>query len=114
MTTSAHELARTYDCKVPGCDGDAKTNTGLYAYLCERHTAERKKATPAQRPTPSKNGHTVAQLRGLTRMAREVDRLQEKATQATTVALAAKRAYEEAHARYELALREAIGGADRS
>lgn len=31
----------TYDCKVEGCDGEARQNMGPYAYLCDYHREEK-------------------------------------------------------------------------
>jgi hypothetical protein len=37
---SGHEFAKTYDCKVPGCDQEASKGRGPYAFLCDFHVTE--------------------------------------------------------------------------
>lgn len=38
------EAFRTYDCKIPNCDGEAAHARGPFALLCEYHKEEKRKA----------------------------------------------------------------------
>lgn len=39
VVVPADELARTAFCKIYGCEREALATRGLYAYLCDEHTA---------------------------------------------------------------------------
>jgi hypothetical protein len=41
----AHELTTTYDCKTPGCNGEARSRTGRHAY-CQACRIARGTALP--------------------------------------------------------------------
>lgn len=49
----ADELAKTYDCKTPGCTGEARSSTGRHAY-CDRCRVARGTALPDGTPIEAK------------------------------------------------------------
>jgi len=79
---SAQEPTATYVCRFPDCTAIVNGSRGLAAY-CPAHRPERK-------PRPERAGGAAEQLRALTRLARDVDRLEARARALTADALAAK------------------------
>jgi hypothetical protein len=52
-TVKAEKLAKTFDCKSPGCDGTARSQTGRHAY-CDRCRVARGTALPDGTPIEAK------------------------------------------------------------
>jgi hypothetical protein len=51
---SGHELAKTYDCRTPGCTGEARSKTGRHAY-CDECRIVHGTAWPDGAPIESKS-----------------------------------------------------------
>jgi hypothetical protein len=47
--TDVQDATSSYDCKVPGCNGEARANRGPNAYLCPAHIRDRPPASGAPR-----------------------------------------------------------------
>lgn len=108
--TSAHELGGSFDCRVPGCVNTAVSSKGIYAYLCDSHTAEkRRKNAAAPAPAPAAGGGFTGNLAELQRLARRADKTRADAKALTEKALVAKRVADGAAEMYRRALREAVG-----
>jgi hypothetical protein len=60
---SGHELAKTYDCKTPGCTGEARAKTGRHAY-CDACRIARGTALPDGSPIESKIHVTSGRKKG--------------------------------------------------
>lgn len=52
MELNAHDAARHFDCKRPGCTEAARSDRGTYAYLCDTHKAERRTELGLDGPSP--------------------------------------------------------------
>lgn len=50
--TTAHDATSSFDCKTPGCTGEARSNRGKYAYLCDHCIRTKKADEPAPQPRP--------------------------------------------------------------
>jgi hypothetical protein len=59
--TSAHELTQSYDCKTPGCTGEASSRTGRHAY-CLTCRVARGTALPDGTPIEAKP-HVISRRR---------------------------------------------------
>lgn len=46
---SAHDLTKTYDCRIVGCAQTAQASRGTYAYLCPEHIADKKRKAATAR-----------------------------------------------------------------
>jgi hypothetical protein len=62
-TVSGHELVKTFDCKTPGCTGDARSATGRHAY-CTACRIARGTALPDGSPIESKPKVTSRRKKG--------------------------------------------------
>jgi hypothetical protein len=109
---SAHDLGRSYDCRTPGCTGTAKSATGMYAYLCDTHAAEKKNSSgPRKSPTAgTTGGGFMADLARLKQLARQADKTRATAEDLVGKALVAKKTADTAGDDYQRALREALAG----
>lgn len=127
MSTSIQSATATIDCRWPGCTNEAKSDRGIYAYLCETHIEEKRRTgvTPAfdrpvngggPRPAPvrvrdvSGDGFE-AKVKELAKLGREADRAREKAKDATEKALAAKRRADLLEQAFRVRTRELMGDA---
>lgn len=87
MDTPGHELTKTYYCKAPGCENEARSPVGAYAY-CDEH-----RTRPGPRGARHSNGGEgtmASKLASLRAQANKVDRLRAKAAKLTAEALKAK------------------------
>jgi hypothetical protein len=73
----------THYCKYPGCENEARSRVGRYAY-CAEHQSQR----PAQAP---RDDTMTARIASLAAGARKVDAARAKAEKLTRAALQAKR-----------------------
>ncbi len=111
---SANELLGTFDCRVQGCTLEARSSRGPYAYLCDEHIEEKKKAAPASTSEAVANGSSyVGRLKGLIGHAKRVDQAYAQAArQRASVepqirkAKAAKDSADQIAAEFRQALRE--------
>jgi hypothetical protein len=69
-TLSAHDVTKTYDCKTPGCDGEARTKTGRHAYCtpiarCAAmpHPERESRAASASRPRLHRPAPPLSRMR---------------------------------------------------
>src|SRR6266849_10231574 len=62
-TVSGHELAKSFDCRTPGCTGEARSATGRHAYCTECRIA-RGTALPDGSPIESKPKVTSGRKKG--------------------------------------------------
>lgn len=110
---NAQDVTSTYDCKVPGCTQEAKSNRGPFAYLCAEH---RDRSTAARSgSTPVTNGATVEQrIKSLASLAREVDRAKDHARKLDERALDAKAVASTKEAEFQRIMREVLGGDARA
>lgn len=79
---AAHELGRTYDCRIANCDQQATHNRGPYAYLCDFHKRQRQAEPrrPAEKPAPATSGPGFEEkAKGLVALGRDVDRAYRRA-----------------------------------
>lgn len=109
MSTSAHDLTRTVLCKEPGCEQEAAASTGIYGLLCTQHAdAKRKARTEAAAQPKPKAGRNLQHLTELIQLAKDADKLEQKATRLPAQARKATQDALTARQRYQAALREAL------
>lgn len=77
-TISANELTTTHYCKAPGCENEAKSPVGRYAY-CAEHQGTARPAAASRNGSASSVGSTEQALRDLVALAKSVDRAKAKA-----------------------------------
>lgn len=107
--TNAQHATQTYDCRFPGCTGEAKSNRGPHAYLCDDHKGERPVAAPKSNGGGhAKGGGFESQVRELAALGRAADKAHAKYEDALSRARTAKEKAEEARRGYQTALRDAL------
>lgn len=113
-TLSVADATRSYDCKTPGCRGEAKTNRGPYTLLCAeciRTSGQRERAVDA-----AKAGHRTrlaAPSRDLYLAAKRVDVARGRQAKHDAALAAAIRKLQAAHRKKAEALAAAVATAER-
>lgn len=110
-SVSANDLTKTHYCKAPGCENEARSPVGRYAY-CSDHQGTAASAREAGGSAGSTTGAEQA-LRDLLSLAKQVDRAKAKAEKAQRTANEANRRADSLEADYKDALAAAAGGTAR-
>lgn len=108
MSVSAHELTQTHFCKFPGCENEASSPVGRYAY-CREHQGQSKQAARRNGGGVASADTLAGRIKALSALAAKADRLEAKSRRLQ--AEADRAALEAGEARDELAtqLREVTG-----
>lgn len=102
-------VGHTFDCKYDSCTQSAKSNRGIFAYLCDHHIEVEKRARAQQAPHPPRQHgepneylHTEAAMevekaaKGLVQTAKQLDAARRRLAPLLAQHEAAKRRYQEA------------------
>jgi hypothetical protein len=105
---AAHDLTRSYNCKIEGCTDLAGANRGTYAYLCKKHADEKRRTlTLVGRPRSNgaPPGSYEAAAKSIVTLAKRADQAKAKMRPALERARAAKEEADEAHREFLVAVR---------
>lgn len=110
----------TINCRHPGCTSEARSDRGIYAYLCDYHIDVKRrtgvgsvseKSPAAARPAGKISGDGFeAKIKELGRLGKRVDRARARAKAATEKALQEKAVADALEQSFRARTRELLGG----